>query len=363
MIYRSLTAFLSVSFVLLFMLAAIPSVRAGTGDSGSPSHYMHPEKGYSLEVPANAQLIEQKPPMDISIRSRDGWGISIQSLLTNNDSRLEDLITGLESRYLGPDKSWKRKLESARRQQGDLAIQDSTYDGSGMRIRVVVVRAQLLDYIIMFVAPRDGYIAALPSFERFLTTFRPASGESLGVEPDSVMMQESADNPTKRAPENTLLRFHDPTMGYSMFYPAHWTMTQRDKVTVIFNGPSGEDSAYIALSIQNVAPPVAGTPRLASEAILQQLQAQMAYSVSNVRHTVAEPVTLGAPGSTVQAPQLVSDFIRAGTQYRQWTIVIPRPNGSVVHVWTFVAPLDRFERYRPIAETMAQSWAMESVTQ
>lgn len=39
---------------------------------------------------------------------------------------------------------------------------------------------------------------------------------------------------------------------------------------------------------------------------------------------------------------------------------MPRPTGTVVHIWSYTSPEGQFDTYSPQAEAMRKSWVIET---
>jgi hypothetical protein len=323
--------------------------------------YTHPVKGFSLKVPNDVVLSERQPPVDISLNSRKGWGMTIQSAVTNPSISLDELAARLETKYLGQQKPWTQKLQGTRRIFKEFQAIDSVYDGSGMRARVVIIRSTLQDYVVIFIAPVDLYSEALKDFEDILISFDPIpnAGQSIKDDPADLILNpnnQSINEENLPPPEQIdYIALKNKALGYAILYPNDWRIGKPDDFTVVFTGPKETNESKLAVTIQNVSSPIQAPPKDMANAVLQQLKTQMAYSSSNVQHIGGGIVTIAG----INGVQLVSDFIQKDFPYRQWSIIIPRPIGNVVHVWTYIAPRDQFNDFRSIMETMINSWNFE----
>ncbi|NQV44891.1 MAG: hypothetical protein HQ501_08310 [Rhodospirillales bacterium] len=314
--------------------------------------YSHPDKKFSIYVPADAEILETDSAIDLAMQSRSGWSINIQSSPANHALKLEQMAGHFEAKYVGPDKPWSQKLS------GEILDKNSysgQYEGSGTRIRMIIKRTPLWDYVLMFMAPDDAFIKSAVVFQQVFESFDPLvpadyQGGITGSDGEAI--------PDERNPEplpTQLNRFHDPALGYAISYPANWLASKPDAFTVVFSGQVGTDPGYVAVSIRNVAPPPSAPPQGVSEGMLQQLKAQMAYNDANVQHDRSVEIKIGQGDQIIYGMQMISTFKRGGIGFRQWSIVAPRPEVQVIHVWTYTAPLDRFDTYQGIAEKMAGS--------
>ncbi len=325
---------------------------------GNPSAqvYVHPEKMFSIAVPAGSEIVEREAPVDISVRSREGWLMHVQSAPRNDAETIPMMVAKLESRYVGPDRPWNVKLGHTQRLVAGLPAYEGLYEGSGSKARVVIVRTKSLDMVLMFIAPERSYVKVEAVFDAILASFSPPTNGGDGG-------TFSIENVSPEAPatDGAFRTFQDGPMGIAVGYPGDWRVDQPTPHMVVFSGRSGH-GAMANASIQNVAGASMGDPRAAAGAVLQEIMAQLAYSVSDVRHSPIESMSLrGEGGDAVEARHLLSEFTRVGTPFRQWSIALPRGNGATVHVFTFVAPAEAFEAMRLTVEAMVQSWTLTPV--
>jgi len=343
---------------LLGAVGRADAAASSTTAAGNPAGqvYVHPEKQFSLAVPADAEIIERDEPVDISVRSRDGWLLHVQSAPRDPVATLNSLSAKLEAHYLGADRPWNAKLGERRALLAGLPALESVYEGSGSKARVVIVQTAGYDMVLMFIAPERVFTKVEGVFDAILASFRPPAGEAAPT-------AEAANEATEVPGESTgaFRTFREGPMGISVGYPGDWRIDQPSPYMVVFSGQSGP-AAFANASIQNVAATAAANRRAAAGAVLQEIMAQLAYSVSDVRNTQVTSIMLhGVNGELAEGWHLLSEFNRVDTPYKQWSIALPRGDGAIVHVFTFVAPDTAFEAMRPVAEAMVQSWTLTPV--
>lgn len=340
---------------------------AGTPVSGADRMFTHPSLGFRILVPGNASLTRGEAPVVASIRSRAGWGVNIQAAAHNPQSSVEDMIARLESRYLGTGKAWEKKLLGRGVSAFDRPGYEGVYAGSGMKVRLMLLRTGTYDYVMLFISPAGTFEVSSAVFDRILMSFRPSGLSADDVSVDNRRVEGQSAEPTEPAKPATgegghgMQRFHDGKLGYSMMYPRRWQISRPNPSTAVFGGETGTEEAFTTISVQNVAPPMSGSDRMIVDMVVQELQAQMAHSVSDIHHTPGKPFMLGTTGNPVEVSQFLSDYRMGGTAFRQWTLAMPRPGEGIIHVWTYSAPLDRFSRYQGIAQQMAGSLTIEPV--
>ena len=56
--------------------------------------------------------------------------------------------------------------------------------------------------------------------------------------------------------------------------------------------------------------------------------------------------------------QAVVQFNGDNKRLSQWAVIIPRLSGTIIHVWTFTAPLETFDQSMPFARAILDSWTL-----
>lgn len=313
--------------------------------------YVHPVKKFAITVPRDAEIVEREDPVDVSIRSREGWVMHIQSGPVNHALNLEELAAKLESRYLGANRPWTSKLLGGTTEVAGLPAYQSLYEGSGSRTRVVIVRAGAYDMALLFIAPEGDFGVIEQVFYSMLAGFQPPTG-------DVAALPSPKDTANRVQPS----LFRNDEMGVSIAYPGGWEPEQRAPHMVVFTRQMSIDQPPLSASLQNLQSPLNEGGLPAVNAILQEVMAQMAYSVSDIQHSATQPIEIrSSDQSYVEGRQLVSDFTHFDTPYRQWSVALPREGSAIVHMFTFVAPKEAFASVRPMAEQMVQSWTLTPV--
>ena len=356
-------------FLMLFGHVTFASAQENTTQNQSVTIsdqiFTHPEKGFQVLIPSDAAFALGEGSMDMAISSRKGWGVNIQSAMANPKTTTEEMIGRLEAGYLGNGKPWTRKLSGGTITALGRAGYNGTYEGSGMKVQVLLLRTAAWDFVIMFIAPQEAFLAAQPTFDRILASFKPGNVPASSTAAQSPLQPEAL---AATGVPGELVRYNDSNLGYSMVYPGDWKISRPNESTTVFSGVPGTPSAFAAVTIQNVAPAGSSTDKLAVDVVIQELRAQMAYSLSSVNHVQGQPFALPSTMGPIQVVQFVSDYRRGQVDFRQWTLAMARPSHadtqgtSLVHVWTYIAPLGPFEVFRDLAQQMAGSWTVIPVT-
>lgn len=315
--------------------------------------YLHPVRKFTLAIPPGMEVFERGETVEVSIRSRKGYMINVQTGDAKPNVSLARMTAKLEAQYLGPGKPWSRKTNYRTLSVAGLAANENIYEGAGTRVRVVIARGQKSDFVFMFFAPREAYESLAPKFDWVLANFQPNPAERLtvaGAGPSPGALASKTGIPPKR--------FAEPGYGYAIQYPGDWVVTLSSANTAAFSGKKGTDAFHAIVSIQNVKPPEAKTPAQAAARALEDLKASLLREASDVVFVGEQPLTYKNENLSLEGRQIVVTYIFAGERYRKWALVVPRPSGTVAHIWSYTAPDSLFKTFRPFADAMLKSWTI-----
>jgi hypothetical protein len=153
--------------------------------------------------------------------------------------------------------------------------------------------------------------------------------------------------------------FSEREIGYSIAYPGDWTASRPNPAAVLIGGRAGTDAYYATVGLQNVQPPKASGTQEAMATVLAGLKTELMTKAKDVSFSDEGPMIYEKRGVTLKAFQFVVTYNDANRRYKQWTVIVPRPSETVIHVWSYRAPENQFDVYRPIAEAIRQSWRIE----
>ena len=119
------------------------------------SLYQHPVRGFEIAIPPNVEIIEDKGGDRLSVRSRKGFVINIQSGDRKAEYTEEVMFGILEQQYLGAGKPWNRKLDQNTVEIGGIVSRQVVYNGPNTRSRVIITRGVKTDFVFMFFAPQQ----------------------------------------------------------------------------------------------------------------------------------------------------------------------------------------------------------------
>jgi len=346
-----LLAALAVAIVLqIFAAAAEETAPAIVGP------FVDPRERFTLTIPPSADSAKPTEKLDLSIRSRSGYVINLQTAQAQPDLTMEALRDKLEDKYLGEKKVWLEKRGENFLKMAGLPTFDGLYEGNRTRTRVVIARGQRTEFVFMFFSPPDLYDQLVKEFDKLLASFRPALSEEWAEPtppPTAKEAMPAAPGPMAQQ------RFADPKFGFSIDYPANWEARKTSGSSVIFSGAEGSPAYYSTVSIQNARAGASTTLAQAVGAVLTDLKSQLASAPGGVTYIGERPYRYKRNGLRLQGQEFLITYTRGAQRFKQLTVIVPRPGGTVVHVWSYASPESRFQVFQPIARGMLKSWTIE----
>lgn len=316
--------------------------------------YLHPVRKFVLAVPLGADLAERGDAVHVSIRSRRGYIINIQTGDMNPALTLAQMASKLEAQYLGLGKPWSRKIGGKDTQVAGLQAIESLYEGANTRVKVIIARGAKTDFVFIFFAPADNFEKLLNEFNWFLLNFQPNPADLLSIVKAPASVKKPPAMPT--VPPK---RFSQSGYGYSIQYPGDWEVTRPSDTKVTFSGKKGTTAFQVFVSIQNVRPAEAKTPGEAANQVLADLKASLTREAADLSIVGEKPLTYKNGNLSLAGRQMVVIYTYAGQRYRKWALVLPRPTGTIAHIWSYTAPDSQFLEFRPIADAMLKSWTIQ----
>jgi len=344
-----------------------------------PGRYVDPTRGFFMPVPPGSRVISLAGKAGLSVQSRRGYAINIQTGDTNPEMDLVHMVAKLDERYVGHGKPWRSKLMESETQVGGMAARQALYDAGAMQVRMVIARAKRTDFVFMFFAPKHSFERMHPEFEWLLGHFQPAPDDR----PERIADATPTRPPTKeikKPPLHTAAkpkamadgrpqrmaaaaptgrstnRFDEPGFGYAIDYPADWEMEKAAAYTTVFSGRQGTPAYDAIVSVQNVQPARTSQAEDAVRLAFNDLKAQLSAAAEGLAINAEKDISYAKGGLKLAGRQFVATYSHGGRAFRKWALVLPRPEGDIAHVWSYTAPASRFDDFRPVAETMLRSW-------
>ena len=323
--------------------------------------YKHPERGYSLLIPADARVRHPGGNVDIAIDSDKGFGVILQSANVGANTSISEMAALLEATYLGPEKAWQSKIKQEITLISGLVAFDGYYAGKGARYRVIITRGQINTYTFIFRAREKFFAGFEAEFDQILQNFIPAPGD-LPPAPKPVgkgAPEKNGDPSASTSDEGPAVRkFGEQRLGYSIEYDADWIFERPSHEAVMFSGPEGTDAFYATVSIQNVAPPDAETSVQAASMIMDDIRTQFEKEAVDVVFERSGPYIYRREDVFILGREFMVSYGDNERRFKQWSLILPRPEGRVAHIWTYRAPTESFARYLEVAQSMEKSWTI-----
>lgn len=345
---------------VLWVAGAAPLAAAGSGS------FVDPHGRFTMMIPPDAQLVDgPDKKVDVGIQSpRKGFWVTVQTAPTNPQFKMLDLVRRFEDAYVGPSKQWPLKLAQSRGNVGLLPAFDGLYEGTRMRARVVIARGRNTDFVFMLMAPPARFQESVRDFDWILANFRPAAVE-LGeqLQPREGVVQEGLEAMVRAQapapPPASQRRFAEPGYGYAIEYPVDWVAIKASPTAVVFGGREGTEAFLATVSIQNVRPPEAESPGEAAKAVLAGLRDQLERDSHALAYLGEGGFSYHGNGATLEGLQFLATYSSDNEHYKQWTVVLPRSDAAIVHIWSYRSPERFFNLFRPIAEGMLRGWSLQ----
>ncbi len=335
---------------LFFTLALSPPSNGAEKTAGTERAYLyeHPRLGYFIGIPVNVILQDRGDKRGIALKSRKGYQITVQTNVTNPEIDLQGMLFRLESKYLGNGKPWSRKFEQGKTRIAGLNAVEAMYEGSGAWVRVVIVRGARLDYVFIFLAPPPNFQRLVAEFDWVMASFRPAPGDRVATRAPAAGAQP------------LLQTLAAPDLGFTIGYPFEWVAERQGKYLVVISGKPGTADYFAAVSLQNVkAQDAQASPGAAITATLRGLKRQIVATDRQARFSDEGPYIYTRPGTRLNGGQFKVSYERDKTLYKQWTIVLPRKDEKVIHIWSYTTPAGQFRKYGEIARSILDSWNID----
>ncbi len=319
-----------------------------------PKLYTSKKWGFAIPVPPGAEVVEREGTNQISMRSRKGYVINLQVGPKRAQIPLARMSSLLEAQYLGDGKPWSARGAENPAKVAGLAAYDVMYSGAGTQARVLVARGPVNDYVFIFIAPERVYRKLVAEFDWAIKNFQPNPQDV--IQRHTAVQQVSPANPAAAQANNQ--RFAEPGYGYAINYPASWQLSKPAAMAAMFSGREGSSDYAAIIGVQNIAPPGARNPGEAAKRAFNQLKASLGNAVQDLQVIDDQAWTYARSGIRLIGRQLVVTYRHAGEIFQKQMIVVPRPTGSVAHVWSYTAPRAQYASLQPTAESMLRSWTI-----
>lgn len=342
--------------LLLLACAALSEAQAAPAPG---QVYEHPQRKYAITVPAGARIREPGDTVDIAVDLDKGYGVILQTSDTGPDTTISETAATLEAAYLGPGKPWERKIGQEVSLIAGMVAFSGQYEGQGARYHVVITRGPVNAYTFIFRARSEAFDTLEPEFRWILNAFRLAPGD---MPPTPAAPETARPKPgVEQAALGTgpaVRRFAEHRLGYAIEYNPEWVLEQPTGEAIMVSGAEGTDAFYATVSIQNVAPPDAETAVQAASMAMDQIRMQFEKHAKDVIFERQGPYVYKRDDVFLVGQEFAVAYSQGRQAYRQWSVVVPRPEGNVAYIWSYRAPAEQFARYMKTAERILASWVI-----
>jgi len=337
------------------MTVPTPAPIVVPSEQGKVVMFRHPKQGYLVAVPPGVIVEHRDAVSGIAMKSRKGYLITVQTSIAKSGTPLPEMMAKLEQRYLGNGRPWSHKLGGQPTRLAGLPAYEAMYEGAGSRVRVVLTRGGKYDYAFIFIAPPQEFNRLAADFKWVLHSFRPAH-----VREDGHTSKKSSDGLVEMMAGN-VQHLNDNGLGFSIDYPHSWQLEKGGSSFVVISGPKGAPAYFATINIQNVQHP-AGVANItkATQNVVEELKRQLRQADSGVRFPGHGAYVYSKEGQTLNGLQFTVEYERDKTKFRQWTVVLAHPESKIIHVWSYAAPEDRYERFGAIAGHILESWRISA---
>ena len=338
-------------------LAAKENQQASPDKKPTVEIFTHPKLGFSVVAPPGAKIVENAETKQVTVRSHKGYAVNVQAGPSRPDIPLNRMSSLLEARYMGDGKPWTARGTEREVMVAGLSAYEVNYSGTNSYARVVVVRGAENDYVFIFMAPHHLFLKLGYEFDWVLLNFMPGPHDKIAVaNAAKAPAAQPVAMPAKAAKALSKQRFSAPGFGYEIEYPADWELNKPAEMAAMFSGREGTPAYAAIVGVQNIQPVGANSGDEAATRAFNQLTSSLGNAVRELKVLSDTPWTYQRDGKRLIGRQVTVSYLHAGHHFRKQLIVIPRPTGTVAHVWSYTAPEPQFASFQPIAADMLSSW-------
>lgn len=188
------------------------------------------------------------------------------------------------------------------------------------------------------------------------TTFEYALTKENGVwKILAIRASETAD--TQQNSASTKL-FEDKTNHYAIKYPGDWHYKQNGEHMVLFEGKQGTRSNFSSIIIQVIPAKEAGKYKDVSF-IMDAVKKQISKQRTDAQISNSGPIELPTDPKHVHGESCIITFKLKGHEMKQMLFLLSRDSDKALYSWTYISPVEQYDRDLPIAKAMYESWKIE----
>ena len=317
--------------------------------------YTHPKNGFVVIAPPGARISDKAEGQQISIRSNKGYAVNLQSGLARPDIPLARMSALLEKKYLGDGKIWTARTKERQLIVAGLPAYETIYVGNSMRTRVIITRGNMHDYVFIFMAPNQLFEKLNYEFNWILDNFKSGNEDSSADKKPSIKKHNT--DPSYTLPPQ---RFSEPGFGYVIEYPGNWEFNKPAEMAAMFSGRKGTAAYAAIVGVQNIQPINAKSGDESVKRALNQLKSSLDKAVRKLKVLRDSPWLYDHDGFQLQGRQVMISYVHDGEHFIKHLIAVPRPEGTVAHIWSYTVPKRQFATFHPVAQKILSSWRILS---
>lgn len=153
--------------------------------------------------------------------------------------------------------------------------------------------------------------------------------------------------------------FSNPIDHYSIQYPSDWNYKQTGKHSVLFSRQNAS-SPHSTVIIQVVPGQVANRAYPTISAAINELKNQISTKATEVQFANSGEVELPTDTKNVHGEYLVATYTYMGHKMKQMQFLLLRKNENTLYSWTYMSPIEQYEKDLPIAKSMYESWKLDN---
>ncbi|MGE0714994.1 MAG: hypothetical protein AB7P02_06100 [Alphaproteobacteria bacterium] len=219
-------------------------------------------------------------------------------------------------------------------------------------------------YHLRLEAPVRRLDAIESEMDRLLAGFRITGAPAAqpirprGDAPSFQPPRTDAGAPAAAGAEALSERLEEWRLGYALRYPAGWQVVRLNDFTVRLSAGRDARNRESAITIQNMAGVAQGGVYEQAEDVARAFRKQIVGLDPKAQFHSERPFNYARTRLRLKGVEFSAAYRVGGNDWRQWQIVLPRPDGNAFHAWGLTAPAERFDDYARVAAAILESWVI-----
>jgi len=151
--------------------------------------------------------------------------------------------------------------------------------------------------------------------------------------------------------------YQEASGEYTIKYPANWIFEDARENTVVFSGEKETETYQTIIKVQKYTRPEDLDMPESMDKLLNSLQRSTLFQSEKAKFDDEKIYIYQSTGLELEGKELMVEFIsKDGKHFKERMIIVPDPDGNSLYYWGYNAPLDLYDNYLNIAESMLDSW-------